>query len=51
MIKPPNIIVNMTVQKTYAKFGEITAEFMRVSETGFHCTINIRLMNTKTTTI
>ncbi len=39
--------MNSTVQKTYPKFALVKTGLMRVSEIGFHCTINTRFLNTK----
>jgi hypothetical protein len=38
---------NSTVQKTLLKSATVNTELMRDSEIDFHCTNNIRLLNTK----
>jgi hypothetical protein len=42
---------NNTVQKTLQYLVLMNAHLSKVSEMGFHCIINIRLMNTKIHTI
>ena len=43
--------VKNTVQKTYKKSVLKNDEIMGISEIGFHCTNNIRFLNTNNTNI